>query len=55
MNWGASSSDAWMVKGGGTLSGVNVPFMMYFAFWYLGSYFYNIANKLALKAAGGSS
>lgn len=26
-----------------------------FSFWCLGNYFYNITNKLALKAAGGSS
>jgi len=25
----------------------------YFALWYLGNYYYNITNKLALKAAGG--
>ena len=29
--------------------------MLYFVFWYLGNYFYNITNKLALKAAGGSA
>lgn len=28
---------------------------MYFLFWYVGNYYYNITNKLALKAAGGSS
>lgn len=55
MNSEASSSDALTVKGGGPLSGIDIPLMMYFAFWYLGNYFYNITNKLALKAAGGSS
>lgn len=29
--------------------------LAYFAFWYLGNYYYNITNKLALKAAGGAS
>jgi len=27
--------------------------ILYFFFWYLGNYYYNITNKLALKAAGG--
>ncbi|GMI29419.1 hypothetical protein TeGR_g9455, partial [Tetraparma gracilis] len=26
-----------------------------FFFWYLGNYYYNITNKLALRAAGGST
>lgn len=29
--------------------------LVYFALWYLGSYYYNITNKLALKAAGGAA
>jgi len=29
--------------------------MFYFLFWYIGNYYYNITNKLALKAAGGSA
>lgn len=29
--------------------------MIYFLFWYVGNYFYNITNKLALRAAGGAS
>ena len=29
--------------------------MLYFLFWYVGNYYYNITNKLALKAAGGSA
>ncbi|CAE7356554.1 PPT2 [Symbiodinium natans] len=28
--------------------------LAYFAMWYLGNYYYNITNKLALKAAGGA-
>jgi solute carrier family 35 protein E1 len=35
--------------------GVDVALMMYFLFWYLGNYYYNITNKLALKAAGGAT
>lgn len=27
----------------------------YFALWYLGNYYYNITNKLALKASGGAA
>lgn len=29
--------------------------MIYFALWYLGNYYYNITNKLALNAAGGKT
>lgn len=36
-------------------SSVDVPLLLYFFFWYLGNYYYNIANKLALQAAGGAS
>merc|ERR1719469_648067 len=50
----SSSSDATKARGG-ALSGIDVPLMLYFVFWYLGNYFYNITNKLALKAAGGSA
>jgi len=50
-----ASSDALSVKGGGALSKIDVPLGLYFFFWYLGNYFYNISNKVALKAAGGST
>lgn len=40
---------------GGALSGVDVPLLLYFLFWYVGNYYYNITNKLALNAAGGSA
>ena len=40
---------------GGALPKVDIALIAYFAFWYLGNYYYNIANKLALKAAGGAS
>jgi len=39
----------------GGKKGVDVVLMVYFFFWYLGNYYYNITNKLALKAAGGAS
>mmetsp|Transcript_7347 Transcript_7347/g.10531 ORF Transcript_7347/g.10531 Transcript_7347/m.10531 type:complete len:393 (+) Transcript_7347:92-1270(+) len=51
----AASSDAINTRGGGALSGIDVPLMFYFLFWYIGNYYYNITNKLALKAAGGSA
>jgi len=53
LNAEAASSDAMKVKGGG--SGIDIPLMLYFLFWYVGNYYYNITNKLALKAAGGST
>ena len=44
------------VRGGkGGFFGIDVPLTMYFLFWYVGNYYYNITNKLALKAAGGKS
>lgn len=39
-------------KSGG---GIDVALLTYFALWYLGNYYYNISNKLALKAAGGAA
>ena len=35
------------------LASVDVPLLLYFAFWYLGNYYYTISNKLALNAGGG--
>jgi len=37
------------------LKNVDIPLLLYFVFWYVGNYYYNITNKLALKAAGGSA
>jgi solute carrier family 35 protein E1 len=34
---------------------VDIPLMLYFLFWYVGNYYYNITNKMALKAAGGKT
>jgi len=51
-----SSEDALAVKGGfSSLSSIDVPLLVYFLFWYVGNYYYNISNKLALKAAGGAA
>uniref|UniRef100_A0A7S2RLD5 Sugar phosphate transporter domain-containing protein n=1 Tax=Rhizochromulina marina TaxID=1034831 RepID=A0A7S2RLD5_9STRA len=42
------------VSGGGR-KGLDVPLLLYFVFWYAGNYFYNIQNKVALKASGGAT
>ena len=51
----ASSDGAMSTRGGGGLAGIDIPLLSYFALWYIGNYYYNISNKLALKAAGGAS
>jgi len=48
----AASGDAMKSRGG---AGIDIPLMLYFLFWYVGNYYYNISNKLALRAAGGSA
>lgn len=35
--------------------GVDVGLLVYFVLWYLGNYYYNITNKMALNAAGGKT
>jgi solute carrier family 35 protein E1 len=50
-----SPSVAETPRGGSFLKNVDVPLMVYFFLWYLGNYFYNITNKLALNAAGGKT
>ena len=35
--------------------GLDIGLIAYFALWYLGNYYYNITNKLALNAAGGKT
>jgi solute carrier family 35 protein E1 len=43
-------------RGGSTKSGgIDFGLITYFALWYLGNYYYNITNKLALNAAGGKT
>lgn len=49
------SNDSAMSTRGGGAKGIDVPLMIYFALWYLGNYYYNISNKLALKATGGAA
>jgi len=34
--------------------GVDIGLVVYLAAWYAGNYYYNIYNKLASKAGGGS-
>lgn len=40
----ASSSSALSTRGGGTLDNIDVPLMLYFLFWYVGNYYYNIVS-----------
>lgn len=56
------ASEALAVRGGASdkaaapaKAGPDVGLIAYFALWYLGNYYYNITNKLALNAAGGSA
>jgi len=52
----AEAADA--PRGGASKSaGAPIDFglLIYFALWYLGNYYYNITNKLALNAAGGKT
>lgn len=37
------------------IAGLDIPLIAYFGLWYLGNYYYNITNKLALKATGGAA
>jgi len=50
----AAGGDAMKARGGEG-GGLDIPLMLYFLCWYVGNYFYNISNKLALRAAGGSA
>jgi len=52
------ASDAMSIRGGAAdaapaKKGPDLGLIAYFALWYLGNYYYNITNKLALNAAGG--
>lgn len=52
----SESTSAMSVSGGSSkVGGIDIPLALYFLFWYVGNYYYNITNKLALKAAGGAS
>merc|ERR1719310_565086 len=43
------------LQAAGALDGIDVPLLCYFAFWYLGNYYYTISNKRALIAGGGKA
>eukprot|EP00526_Cylindrotheca_closterium_P010947 CAMPEP_0113625020 /NCGR_PEP_ID=MMETSP0017_2-20120614/12913_1 /TAXON_ID=2856 /ORGANISM="Cylindrotheca closterium" /LENGTH=393 /DNA_ID=CAMNT_0000535099 /DNA_START=46 /DNA_END=1227 /DNA_ORIENTATION=+ /assembly_acc=CAM_ASM_000147 len=56
----AAEGNALEVRGGAAevvekKGGVDIGLIAYFALWYLGNYYYNITNKLALNAAGGKT
>lgn len=46
----SSSSDGGIVS---KILKIDFQLIIFFALWYLGNYYYNITNKLALNAAGG--
>lgn len=50
----AATGDALEKRGGGG-GGLDIPLLIYFGLWYVGNYFYNITNKMALTAAGGKT
>lgn len=50
-----ASSDAIQSTRGGGATGFDIPLLIYFTLWYVGNYYYNISNKLALKATGGAA
>lgn len=50
-----ASSESLSTRGGGGGLPIDIPLLSFFALWYLGNYYYNITNKLALKAAGGAT
>jgi solute carrier family 35 protein E1 len=50
----AATGDALEKRGGGG-GGLDIPLLIYFVLWYVGNYFYNITNKMALTAAGGKT
>merc|ERR1711935_309478 len=61
---GNDASDALAIRGGASDAaaksessggGLDLGLISYFFLWYLGNYYYNITNKLALNAAGGKT
>mmetsp|Transcript_66344 Transcript_66344/g.191512 ORF Transcript_66344/g.191512 Transcript_66344/m.191512 type:complete len:391 (-) Transcript_66344:100-1272(-) len=55
-----SAEGAAEIRGGAAAAeksgpGIDIGLLIYFALWYLGNYYYNITNKLALNAAGGKN
>jgi solute carrier family 35, member E1 len=51
----SSSATSEVPRGGSAAGGIDVGLIIYFALWYVGNYYYNISNKLALNAAGGKN
>jgi len=49
------TADAKSVRGGSSKGPLDIGLLIYFALWYLGNYYYNITNKMALNAAGGKT
>lgn len=49
------AADATAVRGGASKAPLDIGLLLYFGLWYLGNYYYNITNKLALNAAGGKT
>jgi solute carrier family 35 protein E1 len=55
-----ATGNAMELRGGSTTAaakggGLDIGLMLYFLFWYVGNYYYNITNKMALQAAGGKT
>ncbi|GMI50909.1 hypothetical protein ScalyP_jg7996 [Parmales sp. scaly parma] len=50
-------SSALSISSGGSAlkKKIDIPLALYFLGWYVGNYYYNITNKLALRAAGGKT
>merc|ERR1719432_647666 len=44
-----------VMSAGEKKKGIDFALLLCFALWYLGNYYYNISNKLALTAAGGAA
>lgn len=51
---GSSADSKATTTRGGALP-VDITLLTFFGLWYLGNYYYNVSNKLALKAAGGAT
>jgi solute carrier family 35 protein E1 len=57
----AEASDGLSVRGGASAAevekkgGIDFGLIIFFFLWYLGNYYYNITNKLALNACGGKT
>jgi len=57
---GETASESLESRGGAAAAetssgGIDFGLLIYFALWYVGNYYYNITNKLALNASGGKT